>query len=350
MADDVTVEALAALQTAVTSLLPATAPDGLTRRVRIRAEAVRPLGLGGYVGRHLGPDATLFGRRIAARIDVDVAGGNEAAAQGYAASLAGQILSQTSTDFAQRGIRRIRSVDAADERTLAFDVDFEYIRIPEAGEGLITDLALSTFNNVTPYKTALVAEFSAPSLALSGQPLADFFPFTDPQAAPAAAWGIDATAIVQTANTAGGPTNLVDAEKAGAQLLWRPKGASLDLARFVAIVDFSSTSIDGVGLVFHRRAADDFFFFLASQRHRYHLFGRRRPAGWNAIASATAGFAAGVPHRLVIVSCDGALSAELDDQRTLAATTEAPAGGEIGLLTHANDAARFAAGRLMKLN
>ncbi len=92
-----------------------------------------------------------------------------------------------------------------------------------------------------------------------------------------------------------------------------------------------------------------FLFFLASQSNGYHLFGRRRPAGWATIASAATGFSTGAPHRLVIVSYDGMLTAELDNERTLAATTEAPAGGEFGLLTHGNNAARFAAGRLMKL-
>ena len=128
------------------------------------------------------------------------------------------------------------------------------MRVPAASEGLITDLALATFNNVTPYSTRLLAEFSAPTLALAAEPLADFLPFTDLQAAPPAAWAVDATAVVQTAATAGGPLTLADPEKAGAQLLWRPKGVALNLPRFVASIDFASTSANGIGLVFHRLA------------------------------------------------------------------------------------------------
>ena len=349
MSDSVAAEALVALQTAVASLLPTAIPVGLTRSLRVRAQVVRPLGLGGYVGRHVAPDSSLFGRRVAARVDLDVTGGSDDAAQGYAAALAGEILGQTPSDFAQRGIRRIRGVDAASERTLAFDIDFEYVHVPAASEGLITDLALATFNNVTPYATRLLAEFSAPTLALAVDPLADFLPFTDLQAAPPAAWAVDATALVQTAATAGGPLTLADPEKAGAQLLWRPKGVALDLPRFVASIDFASTSANGIGLVFHRLAADDFYFFLASQGNGYHLIGRRRPAGWEAIASSAAGFALGVPHRLILVSYDGAMTVDLDDRRTLSTTTDPPVGGEVGLLTHGNDAARFAAGRLMQL-
>jgi len=53
-------------------------------------------------------------------------------------------------------------------------------------------------------------------------------------------------AIVQTAASAGGPLTLADAEKAGAQLLWRPRGVAFDLARLVMSVDFSSASPNGV--------------------------------------------------------------------------------------------------------
>lgn len=352
MADEVSAEALTALQAAVDALLPAGMPVNLTRNVRVLARRVRPLGLGGYVGHHRDPDASLHGRRVDARIDVDVAGGSDDLAFGYAATLSGQILAQTAAEFAQRGFHRVRGVDADNHRTLTFDVDFEYVRIPVAGEGLISQLALETFNNVTPYRTHTVAEFSAASLVFEAQPLADFVAFTDPGAAPPAAWALDAAApaaLVQTAATVGGPLTLADAEKAGAQLLWRPRGAALNLPRFVASVAFRSAGLDGIGLVFHRRAADDYCFFLASQRNGYHLFGRRRPSGWQAIASAPLGYTPNANHRLVVGAYDGTLFAELDERRTLSTTTEPATGGEIALLTHGNNAARFFAGRVMAL-
>lgn len=353
MADAVSVQALAALETAVSALLPQDVPAGLTRRIRVLAQAVRPLGMGGYVGRHFEPDAALHGRRVAARVDVDVSGGNDSTAQGYVSALAGQVLAQTRGDFAQRGLHRVRNVAGTNQRALAFDVDFEFVFVPVASEGLITDLALESFANVTPYRTRLLADFGAASLAAQAEPLADFVPADDPQAAPAGAWSLSLAApvaIVQTAATAGGGLDLADPQKAGAQLLWRPRGQALALARFVASVAFQSSNPDGIGLVFARRAADDYHFFLASQRHGYHLFGRRRPAGWETLASAPFGFDTTRPQRLVIGAYDTTLFAQLGEQRTLSATTAEPlSGGEIGLLTHANDAARFLVGRLMEL-
>ncbi len=352
MADAVAAEALVALETAVTGLLPAGVPAGLTRDVRVLPQAVRSLGLGGFIGNHRAPDAVLQGRRIAARVAVSVTGGSDSTAQGYAATLTGQILTHTRAEFVQRGIHRIRSAESASGRALAFEIDFEYVQVPLAGEGTIDTLALETFNNLTPYRTRSVADFAGAALGLQPAPLADFFAFTDPDAAPPAAWSLNTTppaSLVQTANTVGGPLDLSDAQKAGAQLLWRPGGVALSLARFVASITFSSTSEDGVGLVFKRRAADDFFFFLASQRNGYHLFGRRQPAGWQVLATAAAGFSTSRAQRLVLVCCDGQLIAELDERRTLVAQTDVQTGGEIGLLTHGNNTARFQSGRLLEL-
>jgi hypothetical protein len=353
MSDAVSAEALVALETAVAALLPAAVPQGLTRQLRIRAQSVRPLGMGGYVGLHRAPDAALYGRRIAARVDVGVAGGNDATAQGYAAALCGQVLSASRAETAQRGIHRIRGAEATDARSAAFDVDFEYVPVPATGEGVIETLALETLSNVTPYRTRMVADFAGASLAVAAAPLADFAPFTDAEATPAGAWSVSAAApaaIVQTAASRGGPLDLADAQKAGTMLLWRPRGIALDLPRFVLSVVFASTSPDGVGVVFHRRSADDYAFFLASQRHGYHLFGRRRPGGWEALASSAFGFAAtGASQRLVVLAYDGQLVAELDGRRTLVAAAAPAAGGEVGLLTHGNAVARFTAGRLMGL-
>lgn len=372
MSDALSMEALGALELALGALLPGAAPPPLTRRMRVVPTAVRPLGLGAYVGQHLAPDAPLLGRRVAARLELDIEGGLDANAQDYAATLSRQLLSASRQEFAQRGIQRVRTVAGAGvgagvgtiTRSLAFEVDFEFIKLPDAGEGLIDRIALDEFTNLTPYKTRTRFEFSADALATELDPLAAFLAVDDTDldaASPAGAWalapaaGVVPAALAQTAASAGGPLALdtaggPDARKAGAMLLLRPGGTPLSLSRLVLRIDFSSNSPDGVGLVFRRRAADDHWFFLASQRHGYHLFGRRTPAGWGAIAAAAEGFATGAVHRLVVAAYDDMLFAELDGRRTLTAITTEPAlPGEAGLLTHGNAAARFLSGRVMAL-
>lgn len=356
MADTLTVEAIGALESAFAGILPGGVPAGLTRQVRVLPERIRPAGMGSYVGQHREPTAALFARRISARVEVSIAGGNDTAVSGYSATLAGQILAQTRNDLAQRGFHRLTGSATDSVRSLAFSVDFEFIKIPDAGEGVIVDLAVDSFANTTPYRTRSVFEFAGASLALEASPMASFHAEDAPGldgGSPAGAWSFSNTAppaIVQTAATRGGPLDLSAPDKAGAQLFIRPGGTPLNLTRLVLRIDFRSASQDGVGAVFNRRAADDYLFFLASQRHAYHLFGRRTPAGWSMLGSAEAGFSLNSPHRLVIAAWDGTLAAELDGRHTLAATApEPPGAGEVGLLTHGNDATRFLTGRVMEL-
>jgi hypothetical protein len=355
MADALSVEAIGALETAFAGLLPGGVPAGLARQVRVVPRRVRPLGMGGYVGQHLDPAAGLFGRRVDALVEVSISGGNDSAASGYSATLSGQILAQSRGDLAQRGIHRLTGNPTGSPRSLAFSVDFEFIKRPAAGEGVIRDLALDSFANTTPYRTRSVFEFAAASLALEAIPLAGFHaedaPGLDP-GSPPGSWSFSATpaAIVQGAATRGGPLDLAAPEKAGAQLFFRPGGMPLGLARLVLRIDFQSASPDGVGAVFARRAGDDYLFFLASRRHAYHIFGRRTAAGWSVLGSSAADFALNTPHRLVIAAWDRTLTAELDGRHTLGATAPEPlAAGEVGLLTHGNDGARFLAGRVMEL-
>lgn len=146
MSDALSVEAIGVLEGAFAALLPIGVPAGLSRQIRVMPTRIRPLGLGGYVGRHLEPDATLFGRRVAARVELAVTGGNDSVASTYTASLSGAILAQSRGELAQRGIHRLARVDADGPRALVFDIDFEFVRLPDAGEGVITDLVL----NITP--------------------------------------------------------------------------------------------------------------------------------------------------------------------------------------------------------
>jgi hypothetical protein len=72
------------------------------------------------------------------------AGGTDEQASGFAAALSGQILARPPTEFAQRGFHRVHGIDVDSGRALAFDVDFERLRVAVAGEGVIDETALDT--------------------------------------------------------------------------------------------------------------------------------------------------------------------------------------------------------------
>ena len=142
MPDVLAQDALAALDSAIAGLLPSAVPGGMTRNVHVEPSRIRPLGLGGYVGNHVGPHAGQFGRRVQARVSIDVTGGNDTNAHTYLVGIGTELLSLSRAERVARGLQRLDRVPVEDARTLAFDVDFEFISTPSTGEGVITDLVL----------------------------------------------------------------------------------------------------------------------------------------------------------------------------------------------------------------
>lgn len=358
MADPVAMAALAALDSAVNGLGWPAPPAGLTRQLNLSPNGIRPRGVGGYVGEYADPRGAIRARLLDAILELRVSGGSDTAAGDYLRSLTGTLLTQHHGDLRAQGIERLRRRDeaGAGPRQARFDVRFEYRHLPVASEGLIETLDLGFDINLTPYRARYRFDLATRTLAGAPAPLADFAPVDDTDlnaSSPPGTWSYSAplACIVQTAATRGGALTLADDRKAGAQLLWRVGGAPLALARFIAVVEFESTSPDGIGLVFGRTGASDRWHFLASQRHGYHVFGRKAGGAWSALgAPASAGFALGVRHSLAITVYDQTLRAVLDGVQTLDVRSEAPVpAGEIGFFTHGNAGARIHRVRLVEL-
>jgi hypothetical protein len=143
MPDPLATEALSALEAAFSSLMPAGVPAGLGRNVLIDPQRIRPLGLGGFVGNHHAPDAALYGRRVTARVELGVTGGNDNSARQYLSGMAAGLLASSRSELAALGIHRLSRLDTDMPRAIAFSVDFEFIPIPAASTERITEVVLS---------------------------------------------------------------------------------------------------------------------------------------------------------------------------------------------------------------
>jgi hypothetical protein len=350
--------ALAALNNVVTGLLQDTVPPGLTREVRVVPFEIRPSGLNGYIGSHPEPKGAVLARRVHASLELAVRGGTDSVAASYLDQQVRNLLAQGRGELQQEGIFRLRLAPGGlDARSVRFDLDYEYRHLPTATEGVIDLLDLNLDLNLTPYRPRYRWDLATRTLVGLPQPLADFQVADDPDlnaGSPASQWVFNAAQarIEQNSQARGGPLTLSQPKKAGPQLLWRPGGRPLKLSRFIAATDFESGSPDGIGVVFGRKDAQNFRYFLASERHRYHLFGRKS-AGAYSVAGTPAGdvgFALNSRHVLMLVVYDQTLIAELDGVRTLKVEADAPVdAGEIGLLTHGNNQARFHRARLIEL-
>jgi hypothetical protein len=354
--DSIAEQALVALNTLVTAMMPPVVPNGLNRRVQVMPQKISPTGLGAYIGANAEPKAGLYGRRVQATVQVSINGGEEADAQNHLGQVAVALMTQDRADLRTKGIFQMQGAEQQ-ARSANFQVLYEYIKQPTSSEGDIRELDLQLGLNDTPYRARLAWEIAASSMAGDPQSMNEFQVADDPQVnanSPVSVWILNTVAkrIEQTAAVRGGPLNTSQPRKAGAQLLWRPASQPLSLARFALNMVFESTSEDGVGLVFNRIDDQNFCYFLASQRHQYHLFGRKRAGVYSfmgAINSA-AGFELNRQHELDIVVYDGKLRASLNGRQTLAVDAgESLPAGEVGFLTHGNNGARFYRARAIRL-
>lgn len=354
--DSIAEQALAALNSLVAGMMPTAVPSGLDRHVRIWPQKILPTGLGSYIGLQAEPQASLFGRRVQATVQVQVDGGQDADALTHLGQVAQAMMTQDRADLRAKGIYLLHNTSLA-SRAAQFECLYEFVPKPTLGEGDIRDLDLQLGLNDTPYRAQLAWEIATRAMVANPLSMTEFQVADDPDVnvnSPASAWILDTVhqRIEQTAAVRGGPLNTNQPRKAGAQLLWRPGASAMSLARFALSMVFESASEDGVGLVFNRVDPQNFCYFLASQRHRYHLFGRKRAGIYSFIGAPnmSAGFQLNKPHELDIVVYDGKMRAIFNGQQTLAvdAGEDLPAG-EVGFLTHGNNGARFYRARAIRL-
>ena len=351
--------ALDALDTAVAGLLPGPVPAGLTRDVRVMPLQIRASGLGGYVGIHPEPRGAIHARHLEALLEVRIRGGQDEAASAYLSQVARNLLAQDRGELRRQGIYRLSlKSNTIEPRNAQFDLLYEYQHLPTSSEGVIDILDLNLDLNLTPYRAHYRWDLATRTLVAAPTPLADFQVADDPDlnaASPPSQWVYNSAEarIEQNALTRGGPLSLAQSKKAGAQLLWRPGTRPFAVGRFIAAIEFDSTSQDGLGIVFGRRDENNYWYFLASDRHRYHLFGRKQGGNTFSLVGTPAsevGFALDTHHTLVVTAHDHALRAAIDGVQTLEVTADNRVdSGELGFLTHGNNAARFYRARLIEL-
>ncbi len=350
--------ALTTLDSAVNTLLPAIVPAGLNRQVMVMPTRIRPSGLGGYIGTHPEPRGSIQARRLEAIVRLDISGGAEAAAGSYLNQVIRNLLAHTPAELRQLGIFRLAlSSKPVTARAAQLDLSYEYRHLPTASEGIIDTIDLNSDLNSTPYGARYQWGMATRTLVDVAQPLADFFIANDPDlnaGSPAPQWTFNNALgrIEQTSSARGGPLDLIEPKKAGPQLLWRPQGNPLPLQRFIAAIEFDSSNPDGIGLIFARADADNFYYFLASQRHRYHLFGRKQGGNYSILGTPATdvGFGLNSRQTFKLTIFDQNLIAELNGTQTLRLTTDDVVGsGELGFLTHGNNTARFYRARLIEL-
>ena len=362
--DAIVTEALSQLDVVVANLLPIPVPAGLQRQLSIVPLEIKPTGLGGYIGINPEPQAAVFGRKIRAAVAVSVSGGQANNVADHLNVVVKQLLSQANTDLRISGIFKLQLQDlppaANNTKSANFEISYEYQKIPAAPDGMINTLDFDFELGAGGHNLNFLWDVRSANLATLPNPLAEFTIADDPDVnanSPASAWSYNAVQkqIEQNSAIRGGVLTSNVAKKAGGQLLWRPKQKPLKLRNFIAIMDFVSTSQDGIGLVFNRVDNNNFYYVVLSNRHNYALAGKKVDSNYSFIGNNSvndaSGFALNTPQNLKVTVADGEISVYINGNHSLTVTETAPmAAGEIGFLTHSNNGARFLGAKVIELS
>jgi hypothetical protein len=200
------------------------------------------------------------------------------------------------------------------------------------------------------------------SIAFDQSLAAQFLIHDDPDAVleRPSSWEFDGTALVQRSNIHG-PANHQNTlpVKPGTYLVGRnatdaetAAGDADDISPWPDQKDFimectvSTEDNDGIGLVFRYQDVDNFYFFLMDAQRRYRRIGRKLNGVFqelqNAAVDASAGFAVGVRHRLILTVLDNEFTVHIDGLAALTGTDGViRSAGRAGFYSWGNTLARF---------
>jgi hypothetical protein len=151
MVDTLSLAALDGLTAALTSLLPPAADPALQPALLVQPRRLVPAGIGGFVGVNDDPHGEILGRRLEATAVVTVKASGDAL-DGAVAAVSRALLAADRAALRGAGILRLALGEvgpkpaapgqATAERDLAFDVLYEFLKLPEADEGVIQEIPI----------------------------------------------------------------------------------------------------------------------------------------------------------------------------------------------------------------
>ncbi len=367
--DAVAQAAINHLETVLEGYLPAVTAASITRNLMVIPKRIKPLGIGGYVGKHDDPEAEIYGRFLEAQAEIRVLE-NSSDLDRINDELNGLMTALLATDretLRGDGIFKLDlqsltppDSDNSNARVATFDIQCEHQLIPSEAGGRIDFITLKDLLNPADGKAEFIANIDAGLLGGLPDPLADFLPLTDTNvngSSPPANWSYNAAEgrIEQINQARGGGLSATQPRKAGAQLLLRPEGTPAPQQHLVFSFDFDADNRHGIGCVLRRQDSENFYYFLVSEANDYQIFGKKIAGSWSFLDSGGRSSHTDIEfsarQRLQVIVLENRFLAYLDE-RLICEGEDASLGdaGEVGLLTHRNDAAYFYAVDLVKLN
>jgi len=361
--DEITVQAINNMAGILQTFLPPAVPN-VGQNLVVIPTKVKPTGLGGYIGVNETPTAPLHGRHIKAVTEVSLVSSNGIGPlQQSTTNVTRQLLSQDRSTLRTNGIFKI-DLDALsdistsgtgnntrDSRSIRFNLEFEFIPLPVAPQGVIDTLEYNLELALASGKAEFFDWHFANLQAAGTNPLTQFDFLDDPDlnpSSPAGNWVFDAVSgtIQQTQDVQGGPATLTTARKAGAQALVKDGAQPFAARNLIIKADLQSADTDGIGFVFRWQDANNYYFYLMSDRHDYHVIGKKVAGTFEFLEQGgrneTIGYAPDqIIHSQLMIE-DQTFRVYMNGQHILTGTDAAiTQSGRMGFLTHRNNDARF---------
>jgi len=347
-------DAVQALNSTVTGLLPPPADPQFTPEVLINPVKSHPAGIGGYIGLNREPMGEIHARRLKAQVVIRVKADSLAALGGTESAVTNALVGANRSQLRSQGIFRITrdtdfgqvllaadGLDVAAGKDIRFDVDYEYQRLPNQAAGVISNVPLDLIMNNTGNQPRTLFEND-----FSEDPLGRFDLFDDnPTTGGPGIWSHDVAAarILQTAVISGG-SNAFNASKRGSCMVLQPSQVSILPDNWLLYAELGADS-GGIGLVFNFQDIDNYFFFIMSQPTPYRLIGRKQAGTFSFLdQGGQDNGAAYTPgeHSIRLVQQNGELELAIDQVPLLSASESTPpAAGSVGFLTRNSATARF---------
>lgn len=361
--DEITELALSTMTTVLSSYLPAAIPNVDQTMVLIPSK-VKPTGLGGFVGVHEDPQASLYGRLIEANTEITlISSDGVGVLQEAVASYTQALLSQDRATLRSSGIFKLdldhlsdiahtgSGNNERDMRTAILKIIFEFIPTPLDPESSIDEVIHNVELGLAQGKGSFFDVDFAAIDAAGDDPLDSFEFVDDPDvvgSSPAGNWVFDSGAgtIEQNRNVRGGGASLSMAKKAGAQALLLKDGDPYLSRNFIARAEMESGEVDGMGFIFRWLDADNFYILLISARHDYHVLIKKFEGSYEFLdsggSSEEVGYNSDEKFESKLIVEDNKFTVYLNNNIVMSGSDDSiTAAGRLGFITHRNIAARF---------
>jgi len=356
-------EAVTALNTTLHGLLPGAADPTLAPELFVNPLSSQLAGVGGVVGiRTIAPAGEVMALRVTAEVVVRVKAPTVGELAAVESNVSTALLGADRVTLRSSGVFRIRRLsdqvgqpvsesDDVAERDVRFEVLYEFSKLPDVGEGVISSIPVDLVQRSTDSASRPPSDLLL--VDCEQDPLGLFDVVNDDSLSEPGQWAYAAAdrEIRQTSGAGGGSSNF-NPSKRGTYLLVRPAATPPAPRNFVLYTSMRSDSSGAIGLIFRFQDIENFYYVLLHDNgnpgapFRYRIMGRKLGGTFSFLESGgadnTLGYTPNTWFSLRLAVQDQQFDLAIDGVDVLSGRDDGIASpGRVGFMSRSAEEARF---------